>query len=135
MKLFGYLLVPVFLVVLCVAPVDAAKKKNKKKDAGVNGDFAGTVVSITKGENAEAPATLTIKTAGAKKKKTSDRTFTLSRGVRLESVTIAKKAFGLKSATLDDIKTGERVVIQTKDAGVDQVDRVLVIAAAGKKVK
>src|SRR2546421_1497496 len=100
MKVLTYLLAPAILFVLCASPADAAKKKNKKNE-GVNGDYAGTVVSIAKGEGAESPAVLTIKTAGKKKKSPgTDRRFELSKSVRLESVVIAKKAFGLKAATI-----------------------------------
>src|SRR3954452_9503630 len=103
MKRLTYLLGPALVFLLCAAPADAGKKKNKKKADGVNGDFAGTVVSIAKGEG-ESPAILTSKTEGAKKKAAGiDRRFELPRGPRLESVTVAKKAFGIKPATVEDI--------------------------------
>ena len=48
-------------------------------------------------------------------------------------MTISKKAFALTGAKLEDLKAGDRVVIQTKEGKNDQADRVLLISATKKK--
>ena len=133
MRSLTYLLAPALIFVFTATPAEAAKKK-KSTSSGVNGDFAGTVVSLAKGEGSDSLSSLTVKVAGAKKKApATEQKFDLAKGVKLEAVTSSKKAFGIKSASIDDLKAGERVVIQTKDGAANQADRVLVLATAKKK--
>jgi hypothetical protein len=132
MRHLTVLLIPTLILVMCATPADAGKKK--KKTSVVNGDFAGTVVSVTKGEGTDAPAILTVKVAGPKKKSPpTDQKFELPKGVKLETVTISKKAFGITAAAIEDLKEGERVVIQTKESAIGQADRVLLFSASKKK--
>jgi hypothetical protein len=134
MKVLAYLLVPALVLVFTASSAEAAKKKKKNAPTDVNGDFAGTVVAVTKGEGSDAAGNLTVKIAGAKKKApATERKFDLAKGVKLETVSASKKAFAIHSASIDDIKAGERVVVQTKDGAGSQADRVLVLSAGKKK--
>ena len=88
-------------------------------------------MSLTKGEGADGPATLTVKVPGAKKKApATERKFELSKGVKLETLTITKKVFSIRAAAVEDIKEGDRVLIQMKEGNADQPDRVILVAAA-----
>ena len=59
MKYPAFLLAPALICAFFLSPADAGKKKKKNNDAP-GGDVAGTLVSITKGETAEAATTLTV---------------------------------------------------------------------------
>ncbi len=119
---------------VCGVFTSSADAGAKKKKTSATGDFAGEVASITKGEGTDASATLTIKVPGPKKKSPAvEHKFELAKGVKLETLTIAKKAFGIKAAQVEDIKVGERVMVQMKEGSSTQVERVLLINATKKK--
>ena len=131
MKIQTYILAPLLMFAIVAVPAEAAKKK-KDGAVNVNGDFAATIVSVAKGEGADAPTVLTVKVAsGQKKTPPTDRKFELAKGVKLELVTNSKKAFSIATATIENLKQGQRILIQTKE-GSDVADRILVFSE-GKK--
>jgi hypothetical protein len=132
MKTLAYLLAPALLCLLCVPSADAGTKK--KKSLSPVGEVTATVVSLTKGEGTDGLGALTVKVPGAKKKApATERKFELSKGVKLETLTVAKKVFSIQAAAVEDFKQGDLVLIQLKESNADQPDRVIRVAAAKKK--
>jgi hypothetical protein len=43
------------------------------------------------------------------------------------------KVFSIRAAAVEDLKQGDRVLIQMKESNADQPDRVILVAAAKKK--
>jgi hypothetical protein len=75
-----------------------------------------------------------VKVPDAKKKApATERRFALSKGVKLEILTVTKKVFSIRAAAVEDLKAGARVLIQMKEGNADQPDRVILVAAAKKK--
>jgi len=131
MKSLAFLVAPALICVFFMAPAEGAKKK--KKNASSTGDVAGTLVSITKGEGADATTTLTVKVPGAKKKAPPiERKFELTKGAKFGTLTVAKKAFEFSTAKLEDLKAGDRVMIQIKEDRNDQAERVTLVSATKK---
>lgn len=131
MKSLAFLAVPALVCVFFLTPAEGAKKK--KKTASSTGDVAGTLVSITKGEGADATTTLTVTVPGAKKKAPPiERKFELTKGAKIGTLVVAKKAFELASGKLEDLKAGDRVVIQVKEDRNDQAERVMLVSATKK---
>jgi len=132
MKSLAYLLAPALLCLLCVPSVDAGN--GKKKSLSPVGEVAGTVVSLAKGEGAGGLGALTVKVPDAKKKApATERRFELSKDIKLETLTVTKKAFSIRVATVEDLKQGDRVLIQMKESSANQPERVILVAAAKKK--
>lgn len=126
--------VAMFLMATCFAEdAEAQKKKKKKTEANNATAVAGTIVSVSKGEGTSATTTLTVKIEGAKKKQTTERKFELAEGTKYEKLVIAKKAFGLNKGAVDDLKAGERVLVQTKEGQTGRAERVILIAGQKKK--
>ena len=132
MKTLSYLLAPALLCLICEPSAEAGKKK--KKSLSPVGEVVGTVVSLTKDEGTGGLGALTVKVPGAKKKApATERRFELSKDVKLETLTVSKKAFSIRAAAIEDLKQGDRVLIQMKESNADQPNRVILVAAAKKK--
>lgn len=128
MKTVLCFLAAALLCMSTLSPAEAAKKK-KKNNASNNGDVVGTVVSTSNDS-------VTVKVAGPKKKSPSvDRKFELAQGAKIENLNVSKKAFGIRSGTINDLKAGDRVVVQLKPGSADQADRILHVATVAKKKK
>lgn len=132
MKTLAYLLAPALLCLLWMPSADAGNKK--KKSLSPIGEIVGTVVSLTKGEGGDGLGALTVKVPGAKKKApATERRFELGKSVKLEALTVSKKVFSIRAAAVEDLKQGDRVLIQMKESNADQPDRVILLAAGKKK--
>src|SRR5262245_17003630 len=116
--------VAMFLMATCFTEEAESAQKKKKKKVEMNNAtaVAGTVLSVSK-EGTQATSTLIVRVQGAKKKQTTERKFELADGTKYETLLVAKKDFSLKKAEVGDLKTGERVLVQTKEGQTGRAER------------
>jgi hypothetical protein len=131
MKQLVYLVVPALVLAVCVPSAEAAKKKKTNAPSGA---VAGTIVSVAKSDGTDTAAILTVKVEGGKKKAAaSERKVELAKDTKFEALMMSKKQFGLRTASIDDLKEGEKVLIQTKEGNSNQADRIMVVQGGKKK--